>query len=74
MDISKSIKYQDAKASLPEDLKPVYEDLVKQYAFHTEKLYGRGYVAYSVLAALVRDGWRPENSKAQIELSGPNNE
>jgi len=27
--------------------------------YHTEKRYGRGYVAYTVLADLVRDGWRP---------------
>lgn len=58
MDINKSQKYQDAKASLPDELKPVYEDLVKQYAYHTERLYGRGYVAYEVLASLIRDGWR----------------
>ncbi len=58
MDVSKSEKYHKAKESLPDNLKPVYEEFVKQYAFHTEILYGRGYVAYSVLAALVRDGWR----------------
>jgi hypothetical protein len=60
----KTVKFQKAKDTLPDDLKPVYEDLVGGYAFHTNRLYGRGYVAYEVLAALVQDGWRcvPEQS------------
>lgn len=58
MDYSKSQKFQEAREALPEDLKGIYDDLVEQYAFHTERLYGRGYVAYRVLASLVRDGWR----------------
>jgi hypothetical protein len=53
-----SEKYLNAKASLPADLRPVYEDMVEQYSFHTQRLFGRGYVAYEVLASLVRDGWR----------------
>ena len=53
-----SEKYLNAKASLPKDLGPVYEDIVEQYSFHTQRLFGRGYVAYEVLASLVRDGWR----------------
>ena len=32
---------------------------IDEYVFHTKKRYGRGYVAYSVLADLVKDGWRP---------------
>jgi hypothetical protein len=54
-----SPKYLEARESLPEDLRPVYDRLVDEYSFHTEVSYGRGYVAYRVLAALVRDGWRP---------------
>ena len=54
-----SEKYLKAKASLPENLKPVFDELVNQYAFHTTRLFGRGYVAYEVLASLIRDGWRP---------------
>jgi hypothetical protein len=54
-----SPKYLEARESLPDDLRPVYDRLVAEYSFQTEVLYGQGYVAYRVLAALVRDGWRP---------------
>ena len=58
MVINKSEKFIKARAGLPDNLKPVYDELVTQYAFHTTRLFGRGYVAYEVLASLVRDGWR----------------
>lgn len=54
----KSEKFIKARVSLPSDLKPVYDALVEQYYFHTVRLFGRGYIAYGVLASLVRDGWR----------------
>jgi hypothetical protein len=54
-----SPKYLEARESLPEELRPVYERLVAEYSFHTEVSYGQGYVSYRVLAALVREGWRP---------------
>lgn len=54
----KSVKFLRARHLLPENLRPIYDDLVEQYTFHTTKLYGKGYVAYEVLASLVRDGWR----------------
>ena len=53
-----SEKQIEARNGLPEELREVYDDLVAQYSFHTTRLFGRGYVAYEVLAALVRDGWR----------------
>jgi hypothetical protein len=53
-----SVKYLKAESSLPKDLRPIYEELVEQYAFHTQRLFGKGYFAYEVLASLVRDGWR----------------
>jgi hypothetical protein len=53
-----SEKYVKERVSLPVELRPVYEDIVEHYAFHTQRLFGRGYVAYEVLASLVRDGWR----------------
>lgn len=55
----KSQKYLSAKESLPKNLHAIYDQLVEEYIFHTEKHYGRGYVAYTVLADLVKDGWRP---------------
>ena len=55
----KSEKYLSAEESLPKDLHLVYEQLVEEYIFHTVKRYGGRYVSFSVLADLVRDGWRP---------------
>jgi len=57
-DFRTSEKYQKALNGLPEELRGVYDDLVSQYSWHTTKLFGRGYVAYEVLASLVRNGWR----------------
>jgi len=59
MDYKKSEKCKKVRESLPEDLRPIYDAFVAQYAFHTTRLFGRGYVAYEVLASLIRDGWRP---------------
>ena len=54
-----SSKSQAAEARLPEDLRPIYRQLVEQYAFLTHTRYGRGYVAYEVIADLILAGWRP---------------
>lgn len=51
-------KYLAAYNRLPDDLKPVFEQMVEEYAFETAKLYGAGYVAYEVMANLVLAGWR----------------
>jgi hypothetical protein len=39
-------------------LKEPYDDLVADYKFATIQRFGRGYVAYDVLADLIRVGWR----------------
>jgi hypothetical protein len=61
-DRKNSPKFLEARQSLPEELRPIYDRLVAEYSFHTEVSYGRRYVAYKVLAALVQDGWRPPYS------------
>ena len=53
---TKSEKYLEARDSLPENLWPAYEKLVIDYHFYTTKNFGRGYVAYKVLADLIRAG------------------
>lgn len=53
-----STKYIEARATLPEELHPIYEQLVEEYAFFTMQHYGQGYVAYKVIASLVGNGWR----------------
>jgi hypothetical protein len=54
-----SPKYKEAEEALPEELRPFYRQLVQEYEFLTVSHYGRGYVAYKVIADLVRAGWRP---------------
>ena len=56
---SRSGKSLEAEARLPEELKPIYRRLVDEYAYLTELRYGKGYVAYQVIADLVLAGWRP---------------
>lgn len=59
MSYEQSEKYLKARASLPEELRPIFRQLVEEYAFQTQVKYGRGYVAYEILAELVRTGWTP---------------
>lgn len=54
-----SPKSKEAEAKLPDELRPVYRQMVEQYEFLTQVQYGRGYVAYMVLAEMVLGGWRP---------------
>jgi hypothetical protein len=54
----KSAKYLKAREKLPKELQGVYTQLVDEYAYHALQLYGRNWVAYDVIAALVLDGWR----------------
>lgn len=52
-------KFKKAEDSLPAEMRPVFRRLVQEYEFLTKVQYGRGYVAYEVLAGLIRAGWRP---------------
>ena len=54
-----SDKYKEAEAILPDNLKPVFKQFVEEYEYLTMTHFGRGYVAYRVLADLVLAGWRP---------------
>jgi len=51
-------KYSAALTSLPEDLQPIYREMVEDYKFYALKRYGKAWVAYDVIADLVRAGWR----------------
>ena len=59
INFEKSEKYKAARDSLPSELREIFRQFVEEYSFHTMVKYGRGYVAYEVLAELVRSGWRP---------------
>jgi len=55
---AKGPRYLAALSSLPEELKPIYKDFVEEYKFHALTHYGRAWVAYDIIADLVRSGWR----------------
>jgi len=55
---SKGPKYLIARSSLPEPLWPIYQDFVEQYKFYALTRYGKAWVAYDVIADLVKAGWR----------------
>lgn len=51
-------KHEEARKSLPDELKPVFDDFVADYKFAATKRYGSPFVSYIVLADMVRAGWR----------------
>jgi hypothetical protein len=57
-ELERSEKHELARNSLPDDLKPIFDDLVADYKFIATKHHGAPYVSYIVLADLVREGWR----------------
>jgi len=46
------------RESLPDDLKPIFDDLVTDYKFLSTKHHGRAFVSYVILADLIKMGWR----------------
>lgn len=52
-------KYTAAMNALPDELRPIYRALVEDYRFHALLRYGTAWVAYDVIADLVKSGWRP---------------
>lgn len=53
-----SEKQIKARNSLPDELKPIFDDFVADYKYAATIHHGRGYVSYVVLADLIRAGWR----------------
>ena len=51
-------KYEEARNTLPDELKPVFDQLVNEYRYRAALRHGAPYVSYIVLADLVRAGWR----------------
>ena len=48
-----------ARESLPEGSRSVFDELVFDYKFLALKCHGAPFVSYLILAELVRAGWRP---------------
>jgi len=58
MEEKRSEKHELARNGLPDELKPVFDDMVADYRFAATKYHRAPYVSYVVLAHLVRAGWR----------------
>jgi hypothetical protein len=55
---TRSEKDEQARNSLPDELKPIYDDFVADYKFAGTKHHGKPYISYIVLAEMVKLGWR----------------
>ncbi len=51
-------KHEHARNSLPDELKPLFDDFVADYKFAGTKHHGSPFVSYIILAEMVRTGWR----------------
>lgn len=51
-------RYDEAVASLPVELRPTFDNLLKYYKFAALKHHGHPWASPVVLAELVRLGWR----------------
>lgn len=53
-----SEKQIEARNSLPDELKPIFDDFVADYKYVATMRHGRPYISYIVLADMIRAGWR----------------
>ena len=51
-------KHEEARNSLPEELKHIFDDLVSDYRYAATTRHGNPYISYIVIADLIRAGWR----------------
>lgn len=49
---------EEARASLPKELRPIFDQLVEEYKFHATVIHRSRMYAPKILAELVREGWR----------------
>jgi len=54
----RSEKNEAARNTLPDELKPVFDDFVADYKFAGTKHHGSPFVSYIILAEMVKMGWR----------------
>ena len=55
-----SAKREEARNSLPDELRPAFDDLVADYKYAATLRHGKPYISYTVLADLVKAGWRSQ--------------
>ena len=61
----KSEKYLKARDKLPKELQEIFKKMVDEYSFHALQIYGRNWVAYDVIAEMVKAGWRPSGESIE---------
>lgn len=58
MNVRRSEKHEQARNSLPEELRAVFDEFVAHYTYAATLHHGRPYISYIVLADMVKAGWR----------------
>lgn len=58
MSEKRSPKHEEARNTLPDDLKPVFDEFVADYKYAASMGHGAPYVSCIVLADMVQAGWR----------------
>lgn len=57
-EVKRSVKHEKARNSLPEELKPVFDELVGYYMCAATIHHRSPFVSHIILAEMVRAGWR----------------
>ena len=57
-DQKRSAKHEEARESLPESLRSIFDEFVGDYKYAAATRHGAPWVSYIVMADLVRIGWR----------------
>lgn len=55
----RSEKYEQARSTLPEELRAVFDQFVEDYKFAGTIHHGAPFVSYIILSEMVKAGWRP---------------
>ena len=50
--------YHDAKESLPENMRDMFDKMVDDYEYISFSFTSRGWVSFKIIAAMVEGGWR----------------
>jgi hypothetical protein len=58
-DTKRSEKHEQARNSLPDELRPIFDSFVEDYKFAGTIHHGSPFVSYIILAEMVKAGWRP---------------
>jgi len=63
MSESPSPKQEEARNSLPEELRPIFDKFVDDYKYCATLRHDKPYISYIVLADMIKAGWRKPSRK-----------